>query len=122
VTDTSGGSVHQRSDHPVYVELQSSAEFIELRKRFRSFVVPATLAFMAWYLLYVVMSMWAHDFMSKTVVGNINVALVWGLLQFASTFLLAWLYGRHMSRGVDPIARELKDRYDAEIGKGGVAS
>jgi uncharacterized membrane protein (DUF485 family) len=122
VTESNGRSVHQRSDHPVYVELESSAEFTELRKRFRSFVVPATLAFMAWYLLYVVMSMWAHDFMSKTVVGNINVALVWGLLQFASTFLIAWLYGRHMNRSVDPIARELKDRYDAEIGRGGVLS
>ncbi len=48
---------------------------------------------MTWYLLYVVMSMWAHDFMSTKVVGNINVALVFGLLQFVSTFLIAWLYG-----------------------------
>ena len=58
---------------------------------------PATIAFMSWYLLYVVMSMWAHDFMSTKVFGNVNVALVFGLLQFVSTFLIAWLYGRYMN-------------------------
>jgi uncharacterized membrane protein (DUF485 family) len=120
VTESNDRSVHQRSDHPVYAELERSAEFVDLRRRFRSFVVPATVAFMAWYLLYVFMSMWAHDFMSTTIVGNINVALVFGVLQFVTTFLIAWLYGRHMSQNVDPIARELNDRYNAEIGGGGV--
>jgi uncharacterized membrane protein (DUF485 family) len=112
--------VHQRSAHPVYVELSESAEFEELRSRFRRFVVPATLAFMAWYLLYVVMSNWANDFMSTEVVGNVNVAVVFGLLQFASTFLIAILYGRYMNKRVDPLARELDQRYvDATGGEVG---
>ena len=112
--------VHQRSAHPVYVELSEAAEFEELRSRFRRFVVPATVAFMAWYLLYVVMSNWAHDFMSTEVVGNVNVAVVFGLLQFASTFLIAILYGRYMNKQVDPLARELDERYTDATG-GGVA-
>jgi len=108
--------VHQRSAHPVYVELHESAEFQELRKRFRGFVFPATVAFMVWYLLYVVMSSWAHDFMSQPVIGDINVAVVFGLLQFASTFLIAWLYGRFMNKNADPLARELQQRYDDATG------
>lgn len=116
-TDGNGG-VHQRSDHPIYVELQQSPEFGELRKRFRGFVFPATVAFMTWYLLYVVMSNWATDFMSTKVVGHINIALVFGILQFVSTFLIAWLYGRYMNDKVDPIARELNERYNAEIESG----
>jgi uncharacterized membrane protein (DUF485 family) len=112
--------VHQRSAHPVYVELSESAEFEELRSRFRRFAVPATVAFMAWYLLYVVMSNWAHDFMSAQVVGLVNVAVVFGLLQFASTFLIAILYGRYMNKQVDPLARELDERYTDATG-GGVA-
>jgi uncharacterized membrane protein (DUF485 family) len=103
--------VHQTSAHPVYVELNESAEFAELRSRFRRFVVPATIAFMAWYLLYVVMSNWANDFMSTQVIGHVNVAVVFGLLQFASTFLIAILYGRYMNKRVDPLARELDQRY-----------
>ena len=38
---------------------------------------------------------WATDFMSIQLWGNINVALVFGLLQFLTTFLLAWLYSRY---------------------------
>ena len=67
------------------------------------------------------MSNWADDFMSTQVVGNINVALIFGLLQFVSTFLIAWLYARYMNRNVDPLARELEQRYDDEIASGGAA-
>jgi uncharacterized membrane protein (DUF485 family) len=117
-----GDGVHRTSAHPLYLELHETAEFVELRKKFRGFVIPATIAFMSWYLLYVVMSNWAHDFMSTQVVGNINVALVFGLLQFVTTFLIAWLYGRYMGRNVDPLARGLEQRYvDEAGGHGGVA-
>ena len=117
-TDNGGNGVHQRSDHPIYVELQRTEEFAELRRRFRNFVFPVTIAFLAWYLLYVVMSNWAGDFMGKEVVGNVNVALVFGLLQFASTFLIAVFYARYMNKNVDPLARELEKRYDDELGGG----
>jgi uncharacterized membrane protein (DUF485 family) len=115
VPPTPHNGVHQRSEHPIYVDLHESAEFDELRRKYRSFAIPFTIAFLAWYLLYVVMSNWAHDFMSTEVVGNINVALVFGLLQFVSTFLIAWLYARHMNTHVDPLARSLTARYDAEL-------
>ena len=74
---------------PVYDRLHETSEFTELRRRYRGFVIPATAAFLAWYLLYVVMSNWAPDFMATQVVGHINVALVFGLLQFVTTFALA---------------------------------
>jgi len=99
---------------PVYQVLYETAEFVELRRRFRKFVFPATVGFLAWYLLYVVLSNWAHDFMSHKVVGNINVALIFGLLQFATTFGLAWWYARYMNREVDPLARQLDEKYGKE--------
>jgi uncharacterized membrane protein (DUF485 family) len=105
---------HDRTSRhdPIYDELHESEDFIELRRRFRAFVFPATAAFLAWYLLYVVMSNWADDFMSKKVVGHINVALVFGLLQFLSTFVIAWLYSRYMNRNVDALARRVEQRYN----------
>jgi uncharacterized membrane protein (DUF485 family) len=110
----------QASRHdPIYDELHESADFVELRRRFRNFAFPATGAFLAWYLLYVVMSNWADDFMSKKVVGHVNVALVFGLLQFASTFLIAVLYSRYMNRNVDQLARDVELRYN-ERARGGV--
>ena len=107
---------HAREHDPVYDELHAAPEFTQLRKAFRSFVFPTTVAFLVWYLLYVVMSMWAHDFMSTELWGNINVALVFGVLQFVSTFLIAWLYARYMGRNVDPLARGLEKRYDDRAG------
>lgn len=97
---------------PIYEDLHASPEFAELRRRYRGFAFPATVAFLVWYLLYVAMSNWADDFMSTQVVGNINIALVFGLLQFFTTFLIAWLYARYMNKNLDPIARDLERRYD----------
>jgi len=108
---------HAQRHDPVYDELHASKEFVELRSRYRRFAFPATIAFLAWYLLYVVMSNWAHDFMSTTIVGHVNVALVFGLLQFATTFAIAWLYARYMDRDVDPIARDLEARYREGVGR-----
>ncbi|MCW2812643.1 MAG: rane protein [Nocardioides sp.] len=97
---------------PVYDSLQASEEFAELRRRYRSFVLPATAVFLAWFLLYVVMSNWANDFMATKVVGNINVALVFGLLQFVTTFLIAYVYSRYSTARLDPLAEALNARYE----------
>lgn len=109
--------IHRQSieNAEVYERLHETAEFEELRRRYRSFAFPATVAFLVWYLLYVVMSNWANDFMSYRLFGNINVALVFGLLQFLTTFVIAWLYARYMNRNVDPLARQLETRYDTEV-------
>ena len=115
VADTSREAHDQAARHdPVYDELQATSEFAELRRRYRGFVVPATAAFLLWYLLYVVLSNWAGDFMSTPVVGNINVALVFGLLQFVTTFGLAFYYSRFSQAKLDPLARQL----DADYQKG----
>ena len=103
----------------MYDELAARPEFAELRKRYRGFVFPATIAFLVWYLLYVVMSNWATGFMNTEVVGNINVALVFGLLQFVTTFGLAWYYSRFSSSRLDPLARDLEQAYRDAAGNDG---
>jgi uncharacterized membrane protein (DUF485 family) len=91
-----------------YVETSRSPEFVALRKALRGFVFPMTVAFFLWYLLYVVLSAYARDFMSIKLIGHINVALVFGLLQFVTTFLIAWLYARYAGRRLDPLAEQIK--------------
>jgi uncharacterized membrane protein (DUF485 family) len=108
---------HQTSGHAIYRDLAGTDDFKQLRKRYRSFAVPWTIAFLAWYLVYVFLSIFATDFMSTRVVGNINVALILGLLQFVSTFLIAWLYSRHAAKALDPLARRLEQRYNEEVGR-----
>jgi uncharacterized membrane protein (DUF485 family) len=108
--------------HKAYAEIAESAKFIALRRRYLNFAVPATIAFMAWYVIYVLCNNWARDFMSTPVVGNINVALVFGLLQFVSTFLIAILYARHANKSLDPDAAALDEQFNKRLAEEGVQS
>jgi uncharacterized membrane protein (DUF485 family) len=89
--------------------MEADPRFVELRRRYRSFVFPMTVAFLTWYLLYVVLSAYARGFMDTKLVGHINVALVFGLLQFVSTFAIAWYYANHAATKLDPLADELRE-------------
>jgi uncharacterized membrane protein (DUF485 family) len=93
-------------------EVQRSAEFVELRRRLRSFVFPMTAAFLAWYLLYVLMATYARGFMSHKVIGDINVGLIFGLLQFVSTFLITGLYVRYANTRLDPLSDQIRRRLE----------
>ena len=95
-----------------YLAVQSSDEFARLRKTLRGFIFPMTVAFFLWYLLYVLLSAYARGFMSTKIVGNINVALIFGLLQFLSTFLIAWYYARYSNRELDPIADSIRNKME----------
>ena len=96
-----------------YEQAQASPEFMELKKRFRAFAFPMTVAFLVWYLLFVILSTYAHDFMSTQVFGNINIGLIFGLLQFVSTFVITHLYVAHANKKTDPIADEMRERLEA---------
>jgi uncharacterized membrane protein (DUF485 family) len=95
-----------------YEQAQASPEFMELRKRFRAFAFPMTVAFLVWYLLFVLLSTYAHDFMATRVLGNISLGLVFGLLQFLSTFVITHLYVSHANKRTDPIADEMRERLE----------
>jgi uncharacterized membrane protein (DUF485 family) len=101
-------------DDQSYASIAAEPDFAELRRRYRSFAFPATIAFMVWYITYVVCNNWARGFMDTPVIGNINVAVVFGLLQFLSTFVIAFLYSRHANRALDPLATRLRDRFESE--------
>lgn len=95
-----------------YQEVQTSAEFTQLRSRFRKFVFPMTGLFLAWYFLYVVLAAFAPEFMSTKVLGNINIGLIFGLLQFVSTFTITMIYARWADRQFDPTAKKLREHME----------
>lgn len=104
----------RQHDTTIYEQIQATPRFQELRRKFRNWAFPATVAFLAWYLLYVLLSAFARGFMSTQVLGNINVALIFGLLQFASTFLIAWAYSRHAANKLDPISAEIRGEIEGK--------
>ncbi len=81
------------------------------------FVVAVPLV---WYLTYLYLSVYARDFMGTPIHGSINVALVMGIGQFVSTFVLAWGYCAYARRRIDPHAETLRDHEaEAEIIRNG---
>lgn len=104
----------ESAEQRAYSNVARSQEFRELRRRYLTFAVTATIIFMIWYIAYVICNNWARDFMNTRVVGHINVALIFGLLQFLSTFVIAFLYARHSRKSLDPLADQLHDRFEED--------
>lgn len=97
-----------------FVEVSNTEEFTRLRKNFRGFAFPMTLAFLVWYFLFVLLSTYATGFMSTPFIGNVNIGIFLGLLQFVTTFVLTWLYIRHANKNLDPLAEQLRARLEDE--------
>jgi uncharacterized membrane protein (DUF485 family) len=95
-----------------YQRVERSEEFQSLRKAFRNFVFPMTGLFLVWYFLYALMSTYAHDFMSIRVAGTITVGLIFGLLQFVSTFVITTLYARWANNKFDARAKALREEIE----------
>jgi uncharacterized membrane protein (DUF485 family) len=95
-----------------FQEVQASAEFIELRSRFRRFAFPMTAAFLIWYFAYVLLSTYAESFMNIRVFGNVSLGILLGLLQFLTTFVITWVYIRHANKNLDPLATKLREKLE----------
>lgn len=101
----------------VYDRFAARSDFVELRRRYRRFAFPATIAFMVWYVTYVICNNWARGFMGIKVIGNINIAIIFGLLQFLTTFGIAVFYASHANKALDPLATKLQNDFDREMGR-----
>lgn len=113
--ETPGGS--SALDNPTpYEEMQRSPEFASLRRRWRGYIFLMSGLFLAWFLVYVLLSDFAHDFVNTPIGGtNFTVGLVLGLLQFVSTFVITTLYVRFADKNLDPEAEALRLRVEEKL-------
>jgi uncharacterized membrane protein (DUF485 family) len=72
-----------------------------------------SIAFLAWYLAYVLLASYARGFMAIKVFGNINVGLIIGLLQFVSTFAITTIYVRYANKHLDPAAEKIRQQIES---------
>ena len=110
-----GGASRRTPDAAEFAAMQASPEFQELRSRFRAFVFPMTIAFLIWYFLYVLLSIYATGFMGTMAFGNITWGLIIGLGQFVTTFLITFLYIRFANREIDPRAEAIRLELEGEV-------
>jgi len=107
-TQSERGAADYSAEENAYLDVQSTPEFQELRRRYRGWVLPVTAAALVWYFLYVGLAAYASGFMGQKVLGNVNIGLLLGLGQFASTFGVTALYIRYANRVLDPISDKIR--------------
>ena len=95
-----------------FQRMQASPEFQDLRRRLRRFVFPMTVFFIGWYLLYVLLGIYATGFMGTPVLGNINIGILLGLGQFVTTFGITAWYIVFANRELDPRAAAIRDEME----------
>jgi uncharacterized membrane protein (DUF485 family) len=101
-----------RSRASGYEAVRASRDFWTIQRRFGSFVVPTCALLLAWYFLFVIISVFAPGFMRISVFGAVNVGLCFGALQFASTFAIAIGYQRWAKHRLDPLTERLRQRIE----------
>ncbi|WP_295629352.1 DUF485 domain-containing protein [uncultured Corynebacterium sp.] len=92
-----------------FIEVQASEEFAELRSTFRSFVFPLFIAFIAWYVFYIVTATFFPDAMGTSVYDNINLGMVLGLAQFVTAGLITWAYVKFADTKLDPASARIRE-------------
>ena len=114
--DSPGGSSALDATPSAYQEVQRSPEFVSLRRRWRGFIFTMSAVFLGWFLVYVLLSDFAHGVVN-TRIGDTNftVGLLLGLLQFVSTFTIATIYVRFANKNLDDDAEALKRRVEENL-------
>ena len=86
--------------------IERSPEFQELVHKRRSFVIPGTIFFLAWYLGFILLCAYAEDFMAESVYQGLTVGYCLALTQFAMVFILGLWYLRKADNDFDPLAEK----------------
>jgi uncharacterized membrane protein (DUF485 family) len=105
--DGSGSAHHPEID---WDAAANSPEFKELIQKRRSFVIPATAFFMAWYFGFIILAGYAPDFMGESIYEGFTVGYLIALSQFVMVWVLAGWYLKRADRDFDPLAQKVIDR------------
>lgn len=77
-----------------WTALAAKPQFHELLRRKASFIVKATIFFLAYYLALPILVGYAPELMKKKVWGDVNVAYLFALSQFFMAWIMAFVYVR----------------------------
>jgi uncharacterized membrane protein (DUF485 family) len=102
--------------------IERSPEFQELVTRKRTFVLPATIFFLAYYMAFILLAGYAPDFMGSSIYEGLTVGYVLALTQFLMVFTLGILYLRKADRVYDPLAQRVLTSAGDDGGEAGRAA
>ena len=96
-----------------WAAIERTAEFRDLVRAKRAFIVPATLFFIAYYFALPALVGYWPEAMSTRVFGPLNVAYLFALSQFVMAWALMGMYVRRARRfdaQADAVLRRLQEQ------------
>jgi uncharacterized membrane protein (DUF485 family) len=99
--------------------IERSPEFQELVRKRKSFVLPATIFYLAWYMGFILLTAYAEDFMARRVYEGLTVGYCLALTQFVMVVVLGLLYLKKSSNEFDPLAEKAIAKYTHADGASG---
>jgi uncharacterized membrane protein (DUF485 family) len=97
--------------------IEASPEFQELVKKRRSFVLPGTIFFLAWYMGFILLTAYAEGFMSERVYEGLTVGYCLALTQFLMVLVLGLMYLKRAANVFDPLAEKAIEGYAGHSGR-----
>ncbi len=109
--------VHTEKPHAApttesFVAVSKTEEYQNLRSTFRNFAFPMTIAGLASYFTYVLLSIYAPGFMGQPLFGSLSVGMTIGLLQFAVVYIWTAIYVNFANKRLDPVSGALKNKLE----------
>lgn len=107
---------HAEPTTAAFLAVSRTPEYESLRKTFRGFAFPMTIAGLVSYFTYVVLSIYAAPMMAAPLFGSLNVGMTLGLAQFAVTWIWTAVYVNFATKRLDPTSTALKARLEKGAG------
>jgi uncharacterized membrane protein (DUF485 family) len=98
--------------------IERTPEFQELVQKRRSFVIPATIFFLVFYMAFILLAAYAEGFMGERVYQGLTVGYVLALTQFAMVLILGLMYLKRSENIYDPLAAKAIERYEHDEHQG----
>ncbi|MDO5535710.1 MAG: DUF485 domain-containing protein [Propionibacteriaceae bacterium] len=106
---------HEEPSTASFVAVSKTPEYENLRSTFRTFAFPMTVAGLVSYFTFVLLSIYAVDFMATPLIGSLSVGMTIGLLQFAVVYAWTAIYVNFANKKLDPVSGALKAKLEKEV-------
>ena len=96
-------------------KIAATQQFKDLMATKRIFIVPAFVFFVVYYFALPVLVGYAPNFMATKVIGNVNIAYLFALSQFAVAWIIAGLYVI-AANDFDRLSKDIIEKADGQGG------
>jgi uncharacterized membrane protein (DUF485 family) len=108
------GTTSPLPDRDRYLAVQDGTKFKTLRGQVQTFTLWACVAFTGWWILASLLGAFAPGFYRITVIGYVNVGLLFALGSFILVLVIVPIYLSYAKTRLDPLAEQVRADLEGE--------